>query len=90
MKYDKWTYDVLDFCQRLHQSVTGSGDIIYGEERGQMLATLAMRIATWDKTKESRYDQAVKNLIQETLKEQINGRAIVLTDETDRCKVTDQ
>ena len=72
MKLDKYEYKILDLCENLHMSATGAGDIIYGEEQGEMMAALTKRVCEWTPSPHTdEYDTAVKILILVTLNEQM-------------------
>jgi len=68
-------YSVLDLCETLHVSKTGSGDHLGGKELARAMSALTNRLVNWQDYGSSTraYDNAVRQLITETLKEQLHN-----------------
>lgn len=68
----KYEYSVLELCELLHMSKTGSGDTIHGKGLGTACKAIVERLAEWEPSKvpATRYDEAVRELLRATLAEQ--------------------
>lgn len=69
---EKYEHEIFASCDALHGSATGAADPLTDEATRRLCFFLELRLELWHPRYQSEgYDNAVKALVEETLKEQI-------------------